>query len=128
MKTLPSPSPGPRSGPGQELLEPLLPLARSGSLGIANPAVIPALARVDPARVLDLIENRAIADPSSSLIQVALGQFEDDPAAAIATIQDDLDPGSRAAGWLALEVSRPAVDRARREELLERALADARRP
>src|SRR5207248_7324486 len=102
----------------RELLEPLLPMARSGSLGIAGAAVIPTLARVDPARVLDMIENRAIAEPSRTLIQVALGQFEDDPASAIVTIQDDLDPGSRAAGWLALEDFRPAPDRARRESLL----------
>jgi hypothetical protein len=127
LKTLRSPLPRPdeRALAG-ELLEPLLPLARSGSLGIASPSVIPALARVDPARVLDMIENRAIADPATTLIQVALGQYEDDPVSAIATIQDDLDPGSRAAGWLALADFRPARDRARREDLLERALADAR--
>ena len=96
----------------RELLEPLLPLARSGSLGVVSSSVIPALARVDPAGVLDLIENRAVAGVSGTLIQVALGQYEDDPAAAIATIQDDLDPSSRTAAWLALEAFRPAVDRA----------------
>ncbi len=128
LKTLPSPLPrAEERALAREILEPLLPMARSGSLGIVGPAVIPALARLDPARVLEMIENRAIADPSSTSIQVALGQFEDDPASAIATIGDDLDPGSRAAGWLALEAYRPARDRARREDFLERALADARR-
>jgi Carboxypeptidase regulatory-like domain len=127
LKSLPSPLPrAEERALARELLEPLLPLVRSGTLGINGPPVIPTLARVDPARVLDMIENRVITNPSSTLIQVALGQFEDDPASALATIQDDLDPGSRAAGWLALEGFRPALDRARRESLLERALADAR--
>jgi hypothetical protein len=110
----------------RELLEPLLPLARTGAFGIASNAVVPALARVDPARVLVMIENRTINGLTTALIQVALGQFEDDPAVAIATLEDDLDPGSRAAGWLALEDFRPAPDRTRRENFLERALADAR--
>jgi hypothetical protein len=110
----------------RELLGPLLPLAQSGSLGNVGASVIPALARVDPARVLEMIENRAVAEPSSTLIQVALGEYEDDPALAMAVIQDDLDPSSRAAAWLALSDFRPHRDRARRESLLDRALADAR--
>ena len=127
LKSLPSPlQRAEERALARDLLEPLLPLARSGSLGIANPSVIPALARVDPARVLDMIEARAIADPTNTLIQVALGQFEDDPSAAMATIDDDRDPGSRAFGWLALADFRPALDRARREEFLDRALT--RRP
>jgi hypothetical protein len=128
LRTLPSPLPrAEERSLARDLLEPLLPLARSGSLGMAGPPVIPALARVDPARVLDMIENRAIAGPSGALSQVALGQFEDDPASAFATISDDLDPASRASCWLALEGSCPASDRARREDLLERALADTRK-
>ena len=64
LKTLPSPlSRAEERALARELLEPLLPLARSGSLGYASPSVIPLLARVDPARVLDMIENRAIAEP-----------------------------------------------------------------
>ena len=104
LKSLPSPLPrAEERALARELLDPLLPLARSGSLGIANASVIPALARVAPARVLEMIENRVVADPSEALIQVALGQFEDDPASAIATVEEDLDPGTRAACWLALE-------------------------
>src|SRR5262249_5277519 len=88
----PPPSPPPRAegrGMARELLAPLLPPARRASLGVFGPAVIPALARVDPARVLEMLENRVIADPFSSLIQVVLGQLEDDPATALATLQDD---------------------------------------
>jgi hypothetical protein len=125
LKALPSPVPrAEERALARELLDPLLPLARTGSLGSGSSSVISALARVDPVRVLDMIENRAI-DPSA-LIQVVLGQFEDDPALAIATIDETLDPGSRAAGWLALEDFRPAPERTRRENLLERALAGAR--
>ncbi|HEV3121319.1 MAG TPA: carboxypeptidase-like regulatory domain-containing protein, partial [Isosphaeraceae bacterium] len=128
LKTLPAPLPrAEERALARELLEPLLPLARSGSLGYSSSAVIPTLARVDPKRVLDMLENRVVTEPFSTLIQVALGQLEDDPDVAIATIQDDLDPASTAAGWLALESFRPALDRARRECLLERALANARK-
>ncbi|WP_435006864.1 carboxypeptidase regulatory-like domain-containing protein [Tundrisphaera lichenicola] len=119
----------------REILEPVLPVARSGSLGIVNASVIPALARVDPDRVLDMIEarvigptgNTAVGDPFGPLIEAALAQFEDDPARAMATIGDDLDPASRAAGWLALEEFGPRTDRARRGELLGLALADVHR-
>ena len=110
---------------GRSLLAPVRPEARAGSLGIANRTFLPILARVDPDRVLTMIENRA-ADPSL-LPLVALGQFEDDPAGAVASIEADLDPGSRASGWLALEDFRPASDRATREGFLGRALLDARR-
>ena len=92
----------------KELLEPLLPLARSGQLGVVSPSVVPALARIDPSRVIEMIENRAVVGLYGTLIQVALGQYEYDPAVAIATINDDRDPGSRAAAWLALEAFRPA--------------------
>ena len=95
LKALPSPLPrADERALARQLLEPLLPRARSGELGNAGASVLPALARVDPARVLEMIENRV----SGSVIDVAIGQFEDDPASAIATIQDDLDPGSRARG------------------------------
>jgi hypothetical protein len=108
----------------RELVEPVLAMARSSSPG--GPSAIWALARVEPARVLEMIENRVIANPSAIFTQAVLGLYEDNPTAAIATIDDDRDPGSRAAAWLALEAFRPVVERTRRENLLERALADAR--
>jgi Carboxypeptidase regulatory-like domain len=106
---------------GGELLEPLLAMARSSSPGADGASAIWALARV-----LEMIENRVIANPSAIFTQAVLGLYEDNPTAAIAAIDDDRDPGSRAAAWLALEAFRPVVERARRENLLERALADAR--
>ena len=110
----------------RELLEPVIPLAQAGSLGVENTAVIPILGRVDPDRVMAMIENRTIANPSVALASVALGLYEVDPALVIRTIESDLEPTSRAGDWLTLEGFRPAADRARRENLLDRALADAR--
>src|SRR5262249_16085777 len=110
----------------RELLEPLLPLARSGALGYASPLVVPVQARIDPARVLDMIENRVISDQPSALRQAALGHVEYDLDSAIGTIGDDRDSASRVLGWLTLWDARPALDPARLENLLELALADAR--
>lgn len=127
LKTLPSPIPRAEERIlAREFLEPLLPQVRSGTFGSGSGLVIPALARVAPGLGLEMLENRVAADPTQTLIQVALGQFEDDPASAIATVDEDLDPGTRALCWLALEDFRPAPDRARRENLLERALTDTR--
>jgi hypothetical protein len=109
----------------RELLEPLVSLALSGSMGYDGDSVIPAVARVDPARVVAMIENRVIAQQYNTLMQVVLGQFEDDEDSALSTIQDDLDPGWRAAACIALADFRPRLDRARRVGLLERSLADA---
>ena len=127
LKTLASPlSRQEERALARELLEPLLPLAQSGTLSQAGASVIPALARVNPTRVLDMIENRAVDQPSLAFIQVVLGQFEDDPDLALATIQDDLDPAMRAASLLALADFRPAPNRELRETLLERALVATR--
>jgi hypothetical protein len=127
LKTVPPPlSRAEERALALKLLEPLLPLARSGTLGNGAPSVFPVLARVAPSRVLDMIENRAIAEPLDALKQVALGQLEDDPALAIRTIDDDRDPFARASAWLAMSDFRPPLDRARQEQLLDRALTDAR--
>ena len=110
----------------RDLIEPLVAQVRGGGMAGTDLAVYQALARIEPSRVLDMIEDRVIPGSAPVLIRAVLGQYEDDPAAAIATIGQDRDPASRAACWLALEAFRPAPDRARREEFLGRALADAR--
>ena len=111
----------------RELLEPVLAGARSGSLGDSGAGAILALARVDPARVLTMLENRVVGNPAPVIVQVALGQFEDDPRAAVATIESSLDAATHAQGFLALAHAVPAADHARRDEFLERAYAEARR-
>jgi len=109
----------------RELLAPVLPQARAGALGQMGGRAIPALARIDPGRVLAMIEDRVVG--ADFLQQVALAQYEDDPREAFATIEADLDPGSRARGFLALADALPDAERGRLPDLLDRALAEARR-
>ena len=110
----------------RELLAPLIVSARSGSLGFMGDSVIPALARVDPERVLKMLENRVLTQPASVLKHIALAQLESDPAAALATIEADLNPAARAEGFLVLADAWPVADRPRRIELIDRALAEVR--
>ena len=127
LKSLPSPLPrAEERALARELLAPLLGEARAGSLGMTGGGVIPTLARVDPDRVLAMIEDRVLDSPTAALMQAVLGLHEIDPAAAIGVVRDDLDPAVRASGWLFLEQARPSPDRARRADLLGKALADAR--
>lgn len=111
----------------RKLLEPPLPLRQEGVANGYDTRVDPARARVDPDRVLGMIEDRVLPNPGPALIAAALGQFEDDQGAAVATIEADHDPQSRANGFLALAAMVPRSEPARRNEFLERALAEARR-
>jgi hypothetical protein len=111
----------------KELLTPLVAAARSPSAHFMIDSVMSALARVDPERVLTMLENRVLFRPETVLIQVALGQLEDDPAAAMATMEADRNPKTRAEGFLLLSDAGPDSDRARRIELIDRALDAARR-
>ena len=71
----PAPPPLPRAEErriARELIAPLIRPARAGSLGPMGQAVIPALARVDPDRVLEMLENRVLPQATNVLCQVAL--------------------------------------------------------
>ena len=128
LATLPSPmARAEERALARELVEPLLPQARAGLLGDSVPGAILALARVDSAHVLAMLDNRVIANPAPIIVQVALGQFEERPDDAIVTIESTRDPGARAQGFLALADAVPAADRARRATFLVRAYAEARR-
>jgi hypothetical protein len=128
LETLPSPmARNEERALARELLEPVLPQSRAGSLGDSGPGAILALARVDSARVLAMLENRVIANPTPVIVQVALGQFEDDPRAAIATIASNLDAAKRAQGFLALAQAVPGAGHSRRIVLLDRAFNEASR-
>jgi hypothetical protein len=110
----------------RELIAPLIDPARAGLLGQMGQAVVPALARVDPDRVLEMLENRVLPQAASVLQQVALAQLEEDPKAAIATIAADRDPDDRAQGFLALADGLSDAQSPRRIALVDRALAEAR--
>ncbi len=96
-KSLPSPlTRAEERAMARELLAPLIDAARPGSLGFdgrLGPA--DSGVAVDPDRVLEMIENRVLTEPASALRQIALAQLESDPAAAVATIEADLNPASR---------------------------------
>jgi hypothetical protein len=127
LKTLPpSMSRAEERALGRELLAPVLADARSGSLENDAARVVPALARLDPERVLEMIEDRVVGQPAEALGAVVLARFEDDPGRAVATIEADSDPVSRGRDFLALADAVPATD-PRRREFLDRALAEARR-
>ena len=111
----------------KELLQPLIPAARSGSLGDASNSVFRALARLDPDRVMEMLENRVFFQPTAFLDEVALGQLESDPAEAVATIEADFNHLTRASGFLALFDAVPEKERERRIVLVDRALEEARR-
>jgi hypothetical protein len=108
-----------------ELIAPLVAPARAGSLGQMGQTVVPALARVAPDRVLEMLETRVLSRPATVLYQIALAQLEDDPEAAVATIEADRDPATRAEGFLALADGLSEAQGSRRIELLDRALAEA---
>ena len=130
--SIPKPVPPPLSRAEErsialELIAPLINPARAGSLGQMGQAVVPALARVDPERVLEMLENRAVPQAANVLCQVALGQLEDDPITAVATIEADRDPAARALGFLALADALTDAQAKRRLELIDRVLAEAGR-
>jgi hypothetical protein len=105
----------------RELLAPLVAATRLPLPRFAIDSIMLALARVDPDRVLTMLENRVLFRPETVLIQVALAQLEDDPAAAVATIEADWNPDTRAKGLLVLADAWPDSDRARRIELMDAA-------
>jgi hypothetical protein len=108
----------------RKLLEPLIPLAIRGTLRTDGRRFFPILARVDPDRVLGMIEDRVLPEPEPALTQAILGTFEDDPAEALAIV-DGAGPG--AGRYLELADLVSAADPGRRDEFLDRALAEARR-
>lgn len=127
LKTLPSPlGRDAERAMARDLLAPMLTEARAGALGQLGSRVIPALARVDPDRVLAMIEERVVP-PSTAIVPIALARSEDDPREAIRLIEDDLDPASRARGFLALAEVSAAADRDRPGGLLDRAFAETLR-
>ena len=110
----------------RSLLGPLLDGDRSEEFRARGESVIEALARVDPGRVLAMVEDRVLPQPAAALKQAVLGLNETQPGEALAVVEADRNPGSRAFLYLALAGEVPGADRARRVDLLDRALADAR--
>lgn len=108
---------------GRKLIEPVLPLERSGILGYVGEKVVLILARVDPERVLTMIEDRVLSQPEEAFFPIILARFEDDPQAAVALIEANHDLHAQALGFLRLASAVPIDDRDQRAEYLDRALA-----
>jgi hypothetical protein len=86
-----------------------------------------SLARLAPDRAVAMLEDRVLPNAAGTLVQVALARFEDDPGAALATLDADRSGMARAHGLLSLADLADAIAPARRADLLDRALAEARR-
>jgi hypothetical protein len=84
------------------------------------------LARLDPARVMERLEARSLANPVPVLVQIALNRFETDPEAAFRTLDADASGQARRQGLLALADLAATIAPERRADCLDRALAEAR--
>jgi hypothetical protein len=92
-------------------------------------SVLNVLARVDPARVLAVTEGPALTEPFLKMmfrLRVAEGLLISAQDEALAVVESIEDPGARANGLLQAVDALPESERARKLELLDRALADAR--
>jgi hypothetical protein len=112
---------------GLSLLEPALDELRSRQQVMGLLTADDLLARLAPDRGVAMLEERVVSRPSEALTQVALARFEDDAGAAVATLDADRSGAVRAHGLLALADLAAAIAPARRADLLDRALAEARR-
>jgi protocatechuate 3,4-dioxygenase beta subunit len=114
----------------RKLLEPALAATQEPDLAYLRQQAIAAMARVDPGRVLEMLEDRVVPPGQGgqrSLDQVAVGLLEEGPRQALDVIESDQDPASRISGYLALFKAAAGPQRDFRRDLLERALAESRR-
>ncbi len=129
---IPKPAPPPLSRAeerriARDLIAPVIGPARAGSLGQLGQNVVTAMARVDLERALEMLENRVLQSQGTAVLQqVALGQFEDSPDEAIATIEADHNPAVRAQGFLKLADATADAQADLRLKMIDRALAEAR--
>jgi hypothetical protein len=114
----------------RKLLEPAIAATREPELSYLRQQALLAMARVDPGRVLAMLEERVI--PAGQVGQrplddLAVGLLEESPRAAFGAIESDRNPASRIGAYLELFRATRVRDRDLRRDLLERALAESRR-
>ncbi len=88
-----------------------------------------ALARVEPARVLELIDNKVFNSPFLNNmigLRVASGLMGESIDEALAVLEGLEDPGAKALGYIKASTKLAALDRAKTLAVLERALLNAR--
>ncbi len=91
--------------------------------------VLEVLARVDPARTLELTEGKTLTEPflkAMFRLRVAAALLESAPDEALAVAESIDDPAARAMALLKAVDALPATERAKKQELLDRALIGAK--
>ena len=91
--------------------------------------VLEVLARVDPARTLELTEGKTLTEPflkAMFRMRVAATLLESAPDEALAVAESIDDPAARAMALLKAVDALPATDKPKKQELLDRALVAAK--
>ena len=128
--TLPPPlSESKRRQLAAKLLEPLLQKALASKEDNQRFPPLEILAKLDPARVLGLLESRPFKDEwydDSIRKQIVRKLHHESPDEALAIIESMHRAHARAAAYLEVANSLPAADKAARQRLLDQALIQAR--
>ena len=110
----------------RDLLAPIWARALASSDGLGRPLGYQVMALVDPARILEMMEDQAIPAHEAPLADLALGLHEEDPAAAIRTL-DSARPSAMAGhALLNLVDFLPGLPAEARRDMIERAGRHAR--
>ena len=91
--------------------------------------MLEVLARIDPARTLELTEGKTLTEPflkAMFRIRVAAALLESAPDEALAVAESIDDPAARAIALLKAVDVLSATEKAKKQELLERALVAAK--
>lgn len=91
--------------------------------------LLEVLARIDPARTLELTEGKTITEPFLKAMlrhRVASALLESAPDEALAVAESIEDPSARTLTLLKAVDALPASEKAKKEELLDRALVGAK--
>jgi hypothetical protein len=91
--------------------------------------VLSVLARVDPARTLELTDGKTLAEPflkGMIRLRVSVALVESAPDEALAVAESIDDPAARTQALLNAVDAVPATEKAKKQELLDRALLSAK--
>ncbi len=130
-KTLPPPLPHPEDvALARRLLDPYAELALKQGGEPEKVRTLEALARIEPERVLELIQQKKVFQVPffNGMIglQVAIGLMDESIDEALAVLEGLEDPAAKAIGFIDASNKLGAEDRARALEVLDRALLNAR--
>jgi len=113
----------------RRVLEPYADRVLRGGAESEKVQLLEVMARTEPARVLELVEKGAFAEPylgRMMRMRVATGLRDDAPDEALAVIESIDDPGFRAMALVEASDALPAAERAKKRELVARAAVEAK--